>query len=362
MVPIQPPLIPLFFAKGSRSKTRRTNNTLHQAFFLSWEDALWQLLKNHQVPEESVVLIPSFFCWDVVENMQAHGLRHVVYEVDAQLQPDQADFEKKLLEHSPTIVVIFHAVGITNPLIQNTTWLKYLPKEAILIEDCVHRIIDDADIRFITKNHYLMDSLRKVAPIQGSRVFSQHHIPQPSLRDALSTFWYRNKILSWWIIMQLSLILAYVSKSSRVQKHGNMLAEYAMKAGYDIIGDHPNPSPAPRIMQFLAQKLNLEFIHKIKEQQVELYSDLLSATLESALLFKIPFADTDAKELRGFPVGIRLPQSDAFLAHLRSNGVLVRFELNDSPWAAKQKIVYLPMGPHMSTEDIERICGVVTGF
>jgi len=357
MLPIQPPFIPLFFKKNNTK-----NNSSYEKIFLSWEDALWQLLRNHQIPKDSVVLVPNFFCWDVVENMETHGLKHIVYEVDKYLQPNQIDFENKLKEFNPAIIIIFNAVGITNSLFKNIEWLRHLHKEAILIEDCVHKIIDREKISFITKNHYLIDSLRKVVPIQGSRVFSQQKIVNPSFTSNLSTAWYRTRVFYWWIVMQLALVLVYVSNNNFIQRYGNRLAEYAMKTGYNIIGDHANPSSAPRIMGLLAKKINIDLIKKIKEKQTNLYSDLLKNVFTKEVFFKIPFSNSDKKELRGFPLGIELAKANLFLNHIRSKGVLVRFELDDSLWANKQKVVYLPMGPQVSEKDIEMVCDVIKSF
>jgi len=205
MPPIQPPFISSFFT-NLFTKQRKKTVAYHQEFFLSWEDALWQLIRNHHLPKQALVLIPEFFCFDVVQNMRAHGLGCLTYQVDKYLQPDLADFQTKLKQHQPAIVIIFHAVGISNLLLQNTNWLKLLPKASLLIEDCVHRLVDPAHIKFLTKNHYIIDSLRKVAPIQGSRVFAGHHISTPTRIDNFVTLGYRSQVLLWWLLMQLALI------------------------------------------------------------------------------------------------------------------------------------------------------------
>ncbi|HNS65574.1 MAG TPA: hypothetical protein PKJ26_03700, partial [Candidatus Woesebacteria bacterium] len=121
--------------------------TLRRYFYVSWEDALWDLLRNFQVPRNSVCLVPEFFCMDVVKNMEEHGLQCIFYPVDLQLQTSSTIFSDRLRTHKPKVVVILHVAGITNQLLsQSNIWLKYLPTDALLIEDCVHRLVDPQQI------------------------------------------------------------------------------------------------------------------------------------------------------------------------------------------------------------------------
>ena len=361
MFPIQPPLIPAYF--NFFKKQSLLSQGIHKSFFLSWEDALWHLLKIHSVEKNSKILVPEFFCGDVIENMKAHGLQQVTYLVDKYLQPNEEDFIKKLKKEKPDIIIVFHAVGITNQLLQNTNvWLKFIQKEAILIEDSVHRVIDPQKIIFITENHYIIDSLRKVVPIQGSWAYSQSKIPKIVVVTNLQTIWYRSQVFFWWILMQFCLIIVNYSKNKLVKKWGNTLAEIAMKLGYDVIGDHKLPSCGNFGMAWLSSKLDIEKIYVVKEKQALLYSRLLKSELKKPYLFPIPFGDSDNRHLRGFPLGIELKFADSFLQYIRKNNILVRFELNDSDWSKKQKIVYLPMGIHITKNNIERVCAIISRY
>lgn len=250
MPPVQPPFISAFFSWRKVKKSSKTQ----QNFFLSFEDALWQIIRQQQISPNSVVLIPEFFCFDVVKNIEAHGLKCLTYQVDQYLRVDQDDFLAKLKKTQPTIVIVFHAVGISNSLMQNTDWLQFLPAESLLIEDCVHRLLDQSKIKILDQRHYLIDSLRKVAPLQGSRVFSQEKIKPPTLADQLATLIYRSRVLFWWLIMQLALLWNYYSKNPK----GNQLATQAMEKGYDIIGDHKRPSPNFWLFNQLSHHLNYE--------------------------------------------------------------------------------------------------------
>lgn len=360
MLPIQPPFIPQFFDFKKKPKIQPKN---FRSFYISWEDALWHLLELHKIKKNSTVMIPSFFCWDVVENMRAHGLQEIVYPVDKNFQTDPKIFAKLLKKHQPNVIVIFHAVGITNQLFENKyLWLKTLPQNAILIEDCVHKIIDPKEITFITKNHILMDSLRKVIPVQGSQVFSQFSIPQTTSKDNILTFWYRTQIIFWWTMMQFFLTVVFYSKNKKIQKIGNQLAEKSMKIGYDIIGDHNLPGAGSPIMNYLSKFIATESIKAIKQEQVGLYETKLKNLQKNSNFFIPKYAQADKKELRGFPLGIELSIAKQFLEYLRKNSILVRFELDDSIWSKKQKVVYLPLGPYVTEKDILFICNKIKNF
>ncbi len=355
MPPIQPPLISAFF---SWQRTKLPKN-IQQSFFLSFEDALWQLIRQKQIPKGSIVLIPDFFCFDVVKNIKDHGLEYQTYQIDKQLRANQKDFINKLKNYQPSIVIVFHPVGITNSLMSNTDWLKFLPTKSLLIEDCVHRLINPSKIKLLNQRHYIIDSLRKVVPLQGSRVFSQEKIKPPTIVDRLATLIYRSRVLFWWLIMQLSLIWTYYSKKAK----GNQLATIAMEKGYDIIGDQQRPSSNFYLFNYLSHHLNYQSIEKCKQEQADLYSAHLDSILaKSNSLFQIPFTLADRAQLRGFPIGIELEAVEKFLDFCRQKQLHLRLELNDSPWSLRQKIVYLPMGPHVDHKEIKKICDVIKSF
>lgn len=361
MLPIQPPFIPLYFT-NIFNKKNINNLNCHQTFFLSWEDALWQLLKNHKVPKGAKVLIPDYYCLDVVKNMEAHGLEYLTYEIKKDLQTNRDHFLFQLKKYKPAVIIVFHAVGIENSLLKNIKWLDYLSEKTILIEDSVHRVIDPKQLKFVSKNHYIIDSLRKVVPIQASRVFSQQKVARSYFGNYFKTLFYRIRVLFWWTVMQFFLVTVYKTSSKTIQRYGNILAERAMEIGYEIIGDHLDSSPAPKVMQFLSRHLNIELLQSTKIMQAELYETQLADIYSRNGFFKIPFQNSDKKQLRGYPLGIELTIADKLLAHLRAANILLFFELNDSPWSTKQKIIYLPMGLHVSNKNIGHVAKTITCF
>ena len=172
--------------------------------------------------------------------------------------------------------------------------------------------------------------------------------------DTLQTAGYRIKVLAWWLVMQIWLLLAYWAKQKTFQRFANRQVEIAMQRGYDLIGDHRLPSSAPRFFRHLLSAQS-RFDQQTNHQQAKLYHQLLENLWTKPGIIKIPMKQADWQELRGFLVGLEPTIAPQFLAKLRSSGILLRFELNDSPWSKEQKIVYLPMGLHITTENIRQV-------
>lgn len=322
---------------------------------MSWEDALWDFLLYFKLAKNPTILVPEFFCPDVVNNMMDHGLQPINYHVEKNLQPSSADFIKKIKQTNPDIVVIFHPVGMTNPLFKQTDkWLPLLSQETIIIEDCVHRVIDPDQINLLTKRHIVMDSLRKVSPLPGSNVYTHPSVKMSKTRSFL-TWWYELEVVAWWLIFQILMNISTLINYSRWNSWWNLRAEWAMLKGYDKIGDSRLAGNGWPIFSMLARHIDFDKIRKCKIQQAQFYQKLLSKIWDQNIFFKIKIDEKDFSQLRGYPLGIEIKYADQVLQKLRKNNLLVRFELTDCIWSQKQKIVYLPLGPHLKMEQIEEI-------
>lgn len=80
--------------------------------------------------------------------------------------------------------------------------------------------------------------------------------------------------------------------------------------------------------------------------------------LGKILPMKLYISDENKKDLRGFPVILPINRASKILESLRKGGLLVRFELDDSSWSRKQKIIYLPLGTQMSIRQQDEVCGL----
>ena len=140
-------------------------------FYHSFEDALWDLLNKKKVPKGSLFLIPDFYCGDVLANIKLHGYKFILYSLDKHFRIKTKVFSKILKKYRPAVVVVFHAAGITSELMTDLSWTKMLGERTLLIEDCVHRVVNPANLKFISDNHFIIDSLRKISPLYGSCIY-----------------------------------------------------------------------------------------------------------------------------------------------------------------------------------------------
>lgn len=344
MITQLPPLSRVFFTRRTVKPSR-----VNVAFYLSWEDALWHLLSISNVPQGSAVLVPSFFCNDVVMNMESHGLTAHAYPVDENLQPDVEQFRSYLRSFNPQVVVIFHPVGITNRLMKDITqWIDYLPPQALLIEDSVHKVVDPARVVLTSERHYIIDSWRKVAPLQGAACYSRLSLPRLSYWPCLVTLPYRFSTFYHWIRM-----LWYIAVGQNGQ------ATRAMNRGYDLIGDSLVPSPTLSIMVWLWKHLDREKIYSSKNRQVLIYRKYLRL---DPSLYVVRFDESDFMELRGYPVVVKNQAVEAFSRFVREHNLNLRFELEGCTWTESRKIIYLPLGPHLSDDEIRNICRQISQF
>jgi hypothetical protein len=159
--------------------------------------------------------------------------------------------------------------------------------------------------------------------------------------------------------MQFFLVAAYYSPTQRFCATSNRLAESAMLAGYDLIGDARLASPGIMLLRGLVDHLDYKGIRAIKKRQATHYREALKDLLKSDNFWLPTMDESDFAELRGFPLIMTLSSADIFVSYLRAKGIMIRFELSDSSWSKKQKIVYLPMGIHLSDQELTSIVATI---
>lgn len=337
MVSVQP-VLSLKYFHLSKNKVPKG---IKRLFYLSWEDALWDILLKKHVPKGSYILVPDFYCTDVVKNIKQHGYNVATYKIKKDLRTDKCDFVNRINKYEPAVVVIFHPVGITSNLFENKNWLAKVTGESILIEDSVHRVLDPSKIKIIKKNHFVIDSLRKVVPIQGSDVYGRVEDIDFSSPKFSQSFIYKTKVNILWFLMELAWTFKLFSP-----------AEKFMIAGYDLIGNSEKAASGTFLSDFFATRINAQRLFKLKKTQIDVYEKKLAKVLP----IKIEFQNSDKSQLRGYPVILPKNAALKLIKVLRANGILVRFELEGSGWTKNKKIVYLPIGPQVTKNYQYRIC------
>ncbi|MFA6016850.1 MAG: hypothetical protein WC744_02080 [Patescibacteria group bacterium] len=343
---------PIYLADYLKFERNKIPKNIKRLFYLSWEDALWDILIKKKIKKGSTVLVPEFFCGDVEDNIRNHGYKITYYPVNSRLTTSPKQLIRIIHKYSPEVLVILHPVGISNQLFRQNYWVKLLKPETILIEDSVHKIVDLNKIRFIKPNHFIIDSLRKVVPLQGSVVYAQKddiNFTEPSPFQSLR---YATKVIFLWALMQIFWSLSHWANRSNVSNWLSLKANLFMKIGYDLIGDSILPARGFFVFNFLQQFIDFEKIRRIKRRQVEFYEKNIYAT--------IPYLDFDKGEMMAYPLVLPINIAGKVLKQIRGRGLLLNFELNDSVWSKKHKIIYLPLGPHLSENNLKYITSCIS--
>jgi len=340
MISVQPVINLKYF----QFKKNKLPNGVKELFYLSWEDALWDILIKKDIVKKSTILIPNFYCKDVEKNIQRHGYKIAYYKIKSNLSADKKSFTSSIAKYKPNVIVIFHPVGITSNLLENTNWLIDVTRDSILIEDSVHRTANPNDLKILKKNHFIIDSLRKVVPLQGARIFGRSEDLDFNVPPIFQSIFYAFKVNALWLLMLISWTLGMYK-----------LAEKLMIQGYDLIGDSKLPARGLFINKFLSDRLNISYLQRCKEKQVNYYEKELNKILPVKLHILID----DKKHLRGFPVILPKKHANEILLASKRGGLFVRFELDGSEWAKKQKIIYLPLGIYMTEKQQEKVCDLI---
>lgn len=335
---------PILSLRYFKFKKNKLAEGIKRLFYLSWEDAFWDILVKKQVPKGSFVLLPDFFCGDVENNIRLHGYKSVYYKINTNLTADKKSFKSKIDQIKPSVIVIFHPVGIKSNLMDDPKWLKKITGSSILIEDSVHRIVDPGELKIFKKDHFIIDSLRKVVPLQGSNIYGRVEDLDFSAPPFYQSFFYSIRVNLLWALMVFSWSLKF-----------GRIAERLMLKGYSVIGDSVLSAKGPFPANLLGSRINIKRVRDIKKRQAIYYEKELGRFLP----VKIKLSDDDKANLRAYPLILDKEPAGRILKFLRTNGLLVRFELNDSGWSRKQKIIYLPLGIQITKRERVAVCSLV---
>jgi hypothetical protein len=330
-------------------KPYKLNKHLRQLYYYSWEDGLWDLLEKKNVPVGSTILIPDFYCMDVIDNIISHGYKPILYPLNDNFQIHEQEFITIIDTVAPNVILLFHACGISNCLLSEKKWLNHLSDSTILIEDCVHRLVAPEDITFIHPQHVIMDSLRKDSPLPGSFMYEQERMLNfPQTTHLFSSYTLHSILL--YVYFRFALVLSLFLQLPALTKYAH---EIILKAHDNIIGDsffsHRGIPGIPYIHRFL----NFSKIKRIKEQQTALYISLTKKL--PAPFYQINIPPEDYKHLHVFPVGIHLPADSCrkLEQYLHHHGIIVWCKFPDSPWSKKNAVLFLPLGFHITKKHIQ---------
>jgi len=320
-------------------------------YYWSWEDGLWDLLKKKHVEKGSTILVPDFYCQDVIDNIRLHGYIVSLYKLDQHFQIKKQALLGSLHRHHPAVVIVFHAAGIASTVIGKSSLIHKITKKALLIEDCVHQMLDPQTVKPVNERHFLMDSLRKVTPLYGSFLYGTKKGMQfTQTKNFLS--WYTVRTTLLYLLFRLTLVAAYVvnKPTLAVFAHKRILKNHD-----DIVGD----TDAHRgiwMIAWMSQWLNREALERVKREQVKQYEHMLHPLYTRASPFyRIGMKRSDHGKLHVYPVGMKGKADETLLSYLKKKNIVVWSKFTDSQWAKKRDVLFFPLGFHMNKEKIKKI-------
>lgn len=353
----QPFLLPFLTHKHYRlpGHVRRT-------YFLSFEDGLWVLLKKKRIPKGSNILIPDFFCTDVINNIRLHGYIPVFYPVDEQLAISKEKLDTYIGQYTPRVIIIFHACGITRIFPAHIFNICTTYSGVLVIEDAVHTLIDPETISISHPNHYIMDSLRKVSPLPGSFLY-QHKQSSDISPDALHHEWRYFLSAHWkFFLFRIVFVLGTLIHNTSLVRYAHKIS---LRAHDDVIGDSNGGYAGIPWVPHIHTHFNFEKIQKRKYTQTLLYEKYLSQMLpDHPEWYQIEIPETEKKYLHVFPIGFR-GSTTAFSStetYLHSRGIIVWFKFPDSLWSRHRGILFLPLGFHITNNNIKYSMDTLTSI
>lgn len=329
--------------------------------YISFEDCFWNLLKSKRIKKHSYILFPDFYCMDVVNNAIQHGYRVAFYKVDQNFQITKKHLLSSIHTHHPSVVVLFHACGITNTLTYDVAFMKHISKTKLIIEDSVHTLINPENIYIHSNNHVLIDSLRKVTPLPGSFIYAKKNTIHTleSVRFS-QDYLYIVKTIIYFLVFKTLLCIGFICKSSNIITYAH---KTLLKKHDDIIGDNEYGHSGLPFIPFIHQFINFNKIEMKKDDQVKLYSKtLISLKLKGPWYF-IDIPPKDYKHLHVFPLGLNVTDKavlDMIENTFKEHNMAVWFKFVDSPWSRNRSVLFLPLGFHVTNDDIIKACSIIS--
>jgi hypothetical protein len=242
--------------------------------------------------------------------------------------------------------------------VKNRSFVQAITKNALLLEDCVHQVVDPQSVKPVNDRHFLMDSLRKVTPLSGSFLYGTKRGMQFAQTKRLWT-WYTMKTTLLYAFFRMLLIAAHFfhKPSIAVFAHKNVLKRHD-----DIIGD----TVAHRgiwAVAWVAQWLQYEKIARMKREQVKWYEKYLHSLYgKSSPFYRITIKRKEHGNLHVYPIGLKKKMDERMFSYLKQKNIVVWPKFSDSQWAKKRDVLFFPLGFHMNKGKIKRITKALTAW
>jgi len=326
------------------------NNFLNADFtFLSGgQSSLNFILKQLDLKEGEVILLPAYLCPTIVWNLQRNKAKYRFYRIKQDLTIDLEDLEAKISEHNPRAVLFINYFGVYHGG-ETLEYMSSLKNKGIaLIEDAVQMLWFSRQY-FI--GDYVFNSFRKFLPIDGSLVISE---AKGEFGEVIDEYYEHMN-------MARLKITAYV-------KYGLGTAEDFVKLYLMAEEDYGKTTEVKGMAEISRDLLNKVDVKGIGEARRRNFA-YLEARLAECGCIKPLFKKED---LGGnIPIGypVLIENRDSIKSALRSRAIYcpAHWPILGEPWVGAfpesmelaKKILTLPIDQRYDEDDMDRLIGEI---
>ena len=317
-------------------------------FFLSFEDGFVAVLNSYGIAPGSRLLFPEFYCMEVIEGLKRRGYQCACYACLASMRPNEESLLSAVSEYQPRLVCIYHPLGLSVQV------QCQMPEGVVLLEDHAHSLLDASELRIRGPGHVVMDSIRKVSPLQGSRVASAK-----TLSGAAWSL-YRYRLLILHLGYRLLLFAARLSGGITTWRATDCIFErYTC-----LVGSARQPARGFFWDRWLVSRLSAAKARAARAPLAARAHALAASLARTSKIFCcLEFAESDFMRLRSYPLGLARPDLDGMLLRfLSQRGLRLDYIFPDCPFCRNLRLLMVPLGLGSSVADLERIFGALVEF
>jgi hypothetical protein len=322
------------------------------SFYLSFEDALWEVIKQHRF-ENKKVLLPSFFCADVSSRIAERGFDLYYYSLDEDLRFNHEDFLNQIKNSAFAFVVIYYPMGMKDSVPSIEWFRELLTEKTLLIEDYADTLLAENEIKIIDSNHIAIDSVRKLLPIQGARIW------QSKLPSEINTFnIYRLRALILWNLCRFIGFIFNILKFNWIDN----IRWHIFSMHSDLIGSSSSASRGFKFDRMILDYICVDKYKSLRCQVIQFYIDSFSLFEFHNPWGMVKVAKSDISNTRF--IVFRGPKGSLskLSEQLEQHGISNDTHFDDSPLGLKFDFLLLPTSFNINKDITDKIAQICFNF
>lgn len=349
-------LQPWIFSGNSISKIKK-----REVFFHSFNDAFLCIFKTLNIKKDEIILLPEFYCPSTI-SFFAKYMKTEFYKINHDFTVSKNDYFEKIRTLKPKIILNYCFIGFDFSDEDRKKIIEVCGKEAILVDDFTHRLIETRDIKPIFKNHFYIFSFRKNSPLLGCQLINKDFSYPKNLTQKIN--WYKIKCHLLQNLKGCLNFFSFLFKSRSLY----LWAEKIFLWLDDLVGTNGKPTMGCRFSFFSHSFLNFNKIKSRNKVLLKKYNEVFK-NLNIKELKIINSGLLEKAELNYYPLGLPENKLDDLLNYLIKNNIFADKlwepnELDDKEinFNIYNSFIIFPLGWIINEKDIEFIGQTVERF